>query len=504
MKTIAVHNNETIHLEKIPILSYDEFFTLVSSLMASSLYHCVNYFAYPEGDLWRLIGMIANDETHQIHLLSHTVSREEKHKRLPSLTAKHYALHVFEREITETTGIHFEGHPWAKPLRYAHNQFDLNSTIAQYPFYKIDSPQLHHVGVGPIHAGIIEPGYFRFICKGEKVLHLEIQLGWQHRGVEPLFVNKKTLLQKNILAESIAGDTAIGHTLAFVKMMEAMGGIEIPRRLSIERTIALELERIAIHLGDLSALCADVGYQLGSAVFGVLRTPVINFTQLWCGNRLGKGLLRVAGSHYPLNLSLKAVLIQTLDELEPQFKRIAKHTFKSTSILERWEHLGRLSVKQAELLGVVGMAARSSGIRRDIRLSHPFEAFKEFPYEPVVFKLGDIYSRALLRRREIEKSMEFIKKLMAILDESDLPAPYAQEQIKLAPESLAFSLTEGWRGEICHCGITDKQGQLIYYKIKDPSLHNWMALSVAVRNQEISDFPVCNKSFNLSYCGHDL
>lgn len=499
---LALNNNESIHLAKIPIFVYDEFFTAVSSLITNPSCHCVNYFVYPEGDHWRGICAIANDETRQIYVLSHIVQKEQK--RLLSLTSKHYVFHIFEREISEMTGIYFEGHPWAKPLRYAHNRSSLNDTIEQYPFYKIDSPQVHHVGVGPIHAGIIEPGYFRFICKGEKVLHLEIQLGWQHRGIEQLFLQKKTLLQRNILAESVAGDTAIGHTLAFVNMMESMAGIDIPRRLSIERVIALELERIAVHLGDLSALCADVGYQLGSAVFGVLRTPVINFTQLWCGNRLGKGLLRVAGTHYRLDSSLRSALREMLNDFESQFKRVAKHTFKSTAILERWEHIGRLSQKQAELLGVVGMVARSCGIKRDIRLSHPFEAFKEFLYEPVIFKMGDIYSRALLRRREVEKSMGFIKRLIALLDEDALPAPYSQEKMELKSESIAFSLTEGWRGEICHCAVTNKKGEICYYKIKDPSLHNWTALAIAIRNQEISDFPVCNKSFNLSYCGHDL
>jgi Ni,Fe-hydrogenase III large subunit len=170
-----------------------------------------------------------------------------------------------------------------------------------YPFYRIESEELHEVGVGPIHAGVIEPGHFRFICNGEKVLHLEIHLGYQHRGIERLFVEKKTALQRCILAESIAGDTAVGHALAHVQLIESLAGVEVPEALQIERCIALELERIAVHIGDTAALCADVAYQIGQVVCEALRTTIINTTQLWCGNRFGKGLIRPGGTHYRLS-----------------------------------------------------------------------------------------------------------------------------------------------------------------------------------------------------------
>ena len=170
-----------------------------------------------------------------------------------------------------------------------------------YPFYNIDSEELHEVGVGPVHAGVIEPGHFRFICNGEKVLHLEIQLGYQHRGIEKLFIEKNNALQRCILSESIAGDTSVGHALAHSQLIESLAGIEVSETLQIERCIALEMERLAVHIGDTAALCGDVAYQLGQVVCEALRTTIINTTQLWCGNRFGKGLVRPGGSNYPLS-----------------------------------------------------------------------------------------------------------------------------------------------------------------------------------------------------------
>ena len=166
-------------------------------------------------------------------------------------------------------------------------------------FFNIESEELHEVGVGPIHAGIIEPGHFRFICNGEQILHLEIQLGYQHRGIEQLFLEKKKLLQRVTLAENIAGDTVAGHTVAFVNLWESLCNFQPGRDLQLARTLALELERIAIHTGDLSAMCTDMAYQLGSAVYGRLRTPVINYFQKWCGNRLAKGLIRAGKNNFP-------------------------------------------------------------------------------------------------------------------------------------------------------------------------------------------------------------
>ncbi len=333
-------------------------------------------------------------------------------------------------------------------------------------------------------------------------MYLEIQLGYQHRGIEQLFLQKKRLAERTTLAENIAGDTTVGHTTAFANLWESLCGYTPDRSLKFARTLALELERMAIHTGDLSAICADMAYQLGNAVYGRLRTPIINFFQEWGGNRLAKGLIRAGKINYPFNQELAARLQEVLDAYEPHFTEMTEKLFKLPSALSRMEKTGVVSYEQVREIGTVGMAARMSGLCRDIRLSHPHDLYgSTIVHTPVIKHHGDVYSRAQIRKEEILQSMAYARKLL-----TEVPGFINPENFSLSPgkELFAVSLVEGWRGEICHCAVTGEDGNLIAYKIKDPSFHNWMALAQAVRNNEISDFPICNKSFNLSYCGHDL
>ncbi len=502
---INIKNQETVNISRIPVIGYDQFYAEVIRLMNLPHLHCVNYFAYKIGDLLKFICCLADDQEKNIKVLSHEQLRKDK-LQLPSITQKIYAMHIFEREISENFGVEFIHSPWDKPFRYAFNRTDQNKVINNYPFYKIQSDELHEVGVGPIHAGVIEPGHFRFLCNGETVLHLEIQLGWQHRGVEDLFLKKSSLLQRTILSESIAGDTAVGHSTAFVLLMESMSSLTLNRRLEIERTIALELERIAMHVGDLGNMNIGLAYQLASSVFGTLRTPVINYTQTWCGNRFGKGLNRVGGTHYPLTEELIDKLVKLLNTFEKSFKPMSERLFSLSSALMRMENIGKVSPTQMQLIGAVGMAARMTGIPRDIRISHPFLTYKSNTISSDTLENGDVWARAYLRKLEIENSIEFIHHLISELKTlpETISKPLPSTELKLAPDSLGISLVEGWRGEICHCAITDQAGDVMHYKVKDPSMHNWMALALSLRDLEISDFPINNKSYNLSYCGHDL
>ena len=504
--TLKIKNGQAVSLSKIPVLEYQGFYALVLDLLQAEDVHCVNYYAFPHNDNLRFICCLADDRTQDIYLLSHIMTTGRGLLKLESLTKYIGALHIFEREIWENFGIEFEGHPWLKPVRFPHNRYNGNLKVNDYPFYKIESDELHEVGVGPIHAGVIEPGHFRFTCNGEMVLHLEIQLGWQHRGVEHLLLEKPKLLQRTVLAESIAGDTTIGHTLAFAQVMEGLSGISVNSRLDAERAIALELERIAVHTGDISALCTDVAYQLGTAVFGALRTPLINYTQTWCGNRFGKGLIRTGGSHYSLTDELVQELRNLLDDFEWRFKEMADKAYSLVSVENRFDDIGIVTNRQAKLIGTVGMAARMSGVKRDIRHSHPFASFSDIPYVPVMLEKGDVYARYYLRRLEIEESINYIRKVLDnkryFLSEATSPVP--ETNLNLSPVSISVSMVEGWRGEICHCAVTDEQGKIMHYKVKDPSMHNWKALELSLRDLEISDFPINNKSYNLSYCGHDL
>ncbi|MFI5222093.1 MAG: NADH dehydrogenase subunit [Bacteroidia bacterium] len=502
---IAIKNNQTIPVQAIPVLNYEDFLLLNTSFLKEEENHCVNYFGFRTPDKLKLICCIANDSNGTILISSSETSLSHSGRPgeglLPSFTAHHLSFHIFERELHENFGINYTNHPWLKPVRYSFDRADKNSHIENYPFYQIKSEELHEVGVGPIHAGVIEPGHFRFACNGEQILHLEIQLGYQHRGIEQLFLEKKKLLQRTILAESICGDSVAGHTTTFVNLWESLCNHKPSEDLQFSRTLVLELERLAIHTGDLSAICTDIAYQLGSAVFGRLRTPLINFFQLWCGNRLAKGLVRAADTHYYFSKELASQLENILDAYEPDYEEIWKELHTLSSALARLEKTGVVTHQQAVSIGAVGMTAKASALKRDIRTSHPHSTYMLLNHQPIVKRHGDVYSRTQIRNEEIRQSIGYIRKMM-----QNIPEENKKRESIGHPQANSFtlSLTEGWRGEICHCAITDDKGELLHYKIKDPSLHNWLALALSVRNNEISDFPICNKSFNLSYCGHDL
>lgn len=499
MNYISIRNNQTIPISSIPDLDYTVFLELnVFSLIKSAGSHCVSYFGFPHSDKIKLICCIANDEQNAINISSSVVDAKQS---LTSFSKHNLVFEKFEREIHENFGVAYTDHPWLKPVRFPSHRFNKNTTVADYPFFSIESEELHEVGVGPIHAGIIEPGHFRFICNGEQILHLEIQLGYQHRGIEQLFLEKKKLLQRITLAETIAGDSVAGHTVAFVNVWESLCNFRPGRDLQLARTIALELERIAVHTGDLSAMCTDVAYQLGSAVYGRLRTPVINYFQIWCGNRLAKGLIRAGKNNYPFTQTLADELIKMLDVYERDFEEISEELFSLPSTLARFEKTGVVTNEQATTIGTVGLSARMSGIKRDIRISHPHDLYRELQHQPLSKNHGDVHARARLRKKEINQSVEYIRELSQNLSHN---VRRADQLAGPSPNSFTISLVEGWRGEICHCALTDDKGELMQYKIKDPSFHNWLALALSVRNNEISDFPICNKSFDLSYCGHDL
>ena len=498
-KYITISNNQAIAFTEIPVHDYELFAAINLELLKdNSARHCVNYFGYRMDEKVNLICCIADDERHKIFVSSSLI---EISKEFTSFTAQNANFEKFEREISENFGLKYKDHPWLKPMRYAFNRADHDQQIENYPFYKVDSEELHEVGVGPIHAGVIEPGHFRFICNGEQIMHLEIQLGYQHRGIEQLFLEKKKLLERSTLAESIAGDTVVGHTTAFVNLWESLCGYTPDYSLNYARTVALELERIAIHTGDLAAVCADIAYQLGNSVYGRLRTPIVNFFQKWGGNRLAKGLIRVGKINYPFTKEHAKRLLEIFEAYEPDFNEITRKLFNLPSALSRMEKTGVVTYPETLEIGTVGMAARMSGLNRDIRSSHPFNLYGNIDHKPVVKRHGDVYSRVQIRKEEIWQSIRYLKELLQEVPEFKKP-----ENFNFSPQKEMFvlSLVEGWRGEICHCAITNAEGNLVVYKVKDPSHHNWMALAQSVRNNDISDFPICNKSFNLSYCGHDL
>lgn len=499
------NTTKAVLLNDIPVVEYAEFYTDVCDKLHSGSFHIAHYFAVPEMETHlRFFCLLLDDTTSQVLITSFTIGYYDD-LPLPSLTAKHPQVHIFEREITELYGVKFEPMPWDKPLRYPFNRANRANTIDNYPFYTMEGGALHEVNVGPIHAGIIEPGAFRFICNGENVLHLEIALGYQHRGVEHLITATHNSLRQTLLAESIAGDSTIAHTTAFVEMVEKLSSMPIIKNADLQRgrAIALELERVAMHIADTGALCTDVAYQLGQVACEALRTITINTMQAWCGNRFGKGVIRTFGTNHPLTTEKIALIRQNIADVCRRYKQVCEDIKSSPTILARFEQCGIVPREQMLRIGGVGQAARASGVPRDIRTTHPWGVFQsDLSHEIWTTNQGDVMARLVTRCHEVMQSAEYIGRLLNMLVPSNCQSP--RYDTSLTPEALSFGMVEGWRGEICHVAITDAQGLLSTYKIKDPSLHNWPALALSVRSEGISDFPICNKSFNLSYCGHDL
>ncbi len=491
-----------VAIADIPVVDYVDLYNDLKERMSDVRYHVAHYFATEIEKGLKFYMIILDDQSGEVLITSFVPDYYAE--GLASLTAIHPQFHPFEREMWELYGVEFTHHPWLKPLRFAHNRRNKQSTMDSYPFYKIEGDDLHEVNVGPIHAGIIEPGAFRFICMGEEVLHLEIALGYQHRGVEDEMVRNQNRLRQSVISESIAGDTAVGHTTAYAEVIERLAHCNVGSSLHRERAIALELERIAMHLADTGALATDIGFQLYQVACEALRTVTINTTQAWCGNRFGKSMIRPMGSNHPLTEAKIETIRKNVTDVRRRYNEVREDIFEAHTLLTRFEQCGLVPKAEMERIGGVGMAARSSGHMRDIRATHPWGFYAEkMHHEPVMKGEGDVMARLATRMDEILQSADYIESALAAYTPSgSLPAPNYEAPLK--GEALAFSLIEGWRGEICHVALTAANGDIAKYKIKDPSVHNWLGLAIAVRSEGISDFPINNKSFNLSYCGHDL
>lgn len=499
-------NGQAVARSAIPVLECEAFGqTLADGVAAGQRVSALFGMPSPAGDgATRLYAVLADDAQSLLFAAATDIMRQE----YPAFTPRCPQAHLFEREIAEQFGLRPVGHPWLKPVRYRRSwtgrdawgrAAETEIPPAVGDFYRVEGEQVHEVAVGPVHAGVIEPGHFRFQCAGERVLHLEIALGYQHRGVEEALTggpDKRTIH----LAETLSGDTTIAHATAYCQTLEALADCAVSARAQVIRGITLELERMANHIGDLGALACDIGFLPTASFCGRIRGDVLNMTALLCGNRFGRGLLCPGGVAFDMETARCAELRRRLDACEKDITTAVNLLWGTPSVMARFEEVGALPRGIAMELGLVGPAARACGVRRDIRQDQPSGIFRFAQLPVATCDSGDVFARAYVRWLEIQYAIAFIRDRLQALPAGTPCAPMRA----LAPDRFAVALSEGWRGEVCHVAVTDGLGRFARYKVVDPSFHNWPGLAHALREQEISDFPICNKSFNLSYCGHDL
>ncbi len=466
--------------------------------------------ARAESGVFHLYYVFALDAAHGFFVLRVAVPPD-----LPvivSLTNALPAANWQEREVQDLFGLKLQGHPnprrcalhddWPEvyPLR---KDFDLHTVLPHFAgerhkFRKVEGEGVFQVPVGPVHAGIIEPGHFLFSVAGEPVLYLQIRLFYTHKGTEKLFENIP-LAHGVTLAESISGDSSFAHATAFCHAVERAANVEAPPRARALRSICLELERIYNHIADIGAIATDVAFVVANAHAMRLKERVLRLNEELTGNRLLRGMTALGGVRRDWNAGQVETVLRLVAELRSEFESVVGLIRESSSTRDRLETTGILKPETARDLGVVGVAGRASGFDHDLRRDFPHAAYDRVSFPVPVYREGDVLRRMQVRIDEVQAAFGIIAQLAA-----GLPAgPTRVAMPPLPADAVALGYVEGWRGEVFHWIRTAPGGRLARCKVKDPSLQNWPALSEAILGNIIPDFPVVNKSFNLSYSGTD-
>ena len=462
------------------------------------------------------------DEKYEIHYVFSierrwiilTIDMVGQDRLFTSITPSVHAAQWYEREIRDLFGLIPQGHPdlrrlvrhehWPKGTHPLKKDFLWDKTIGrqqgEYRFRHIEGEGVFEVPVGPIHAGIIEPGHFRFSVAGEPIMQLEIRHFWKHRGIEKLF-EQQTLTSALPIAERISGDTTLGHGLAYCEAVEKLLHLEIPRRARFFRSLFLELERLHNHLGDVGAICNDTAYTLAHAHCSRMKEQVMQLNDRLTGSRFLRGALTIGGVTHDVSAMQRSEMVDVLDAIEKDFGELESIIFANASLTDRLETTGVLTERTAWDHGVVGVVGRASGMDQDVRRDRPFAAYNELAVNVVLYRYGDVRARLRVRMDEIHQSIRLIREIRNKIPQGPLVATSDHQP---RPGEWALSAVEGWRGEILCFLVAGAHGRIHRCKVRDPSFVNWPAIQWAVIGNIIPDFPLINKSFNLSYAGNDL
>jgi Ni,Fe-hydrogenase III large subunit/Ni,Fe-hydrogenase III component G len=429
---------------------------------------------------------------------------------LRSLATFHYPASRFEREVFDLFGIRAIGHPDPRPLvRHAFwpdDYFPLRKDAERrefvddgraFPFQQVGGEGVYEIPVGPVHAGVIEPGHFRFSVVGETVIDMKSRLYFTHKGTEKLFEGR-TPPEGVELAERISGDTSVGHALAYCQAVEALAGAVVPPRARYLRVVLLEMERLYNHVADFGMIANDTGFAVAHSHCFRIRERLLRLNKGLAGHRLLRGVLTPGG--LVRDLPAGPDLVREVEAAVKDFDEIVDITLRNTLVADRLAGTGRLTTRTARDHGALGFVARASGIDLDVRRDHPFAAYADLSFTVPVLESGDVRARAMVRVVEAREATKLIRQAVERLPGGPVSVPLGP----LPAFQPAFSLVEGWRGAIVHWVMAGQAGTLYRVKVLDPSFLNWRPLSYALLKNIVPDFPLCNKSFNQSYSGNDL
>jgi len=428
----------------------------------------------------------------------------------PSITPLVPAAHWYEREVQDMFGLIAEGHPdprrlvlhdnWPDGVHPLRKDFDPSIPVPRverepYQFHRLHGEGFVEIPVGPIHAGVIEPGHFRFAAVGEAIFHLETRLFYTHRGIEKL-AEGKTPAHVLQLAERVCGACSCSHAVSYAQAIEAIAGVEIPARAAAIRTLYLELERLYNHLGDLGNICAGVGFAVGASFGARLKEDIQRLNERLIGNRFLHGVVRLGGVRRDLHAEDAIDVEQTLDGVARDFKDFIELIMGSETLVERLTTTGVLPAATARALGAVGVAARASGVDLDSRRDHPHAYYDRLPMPvPVVVRdEGDVKARLLVRSDEVLASLAIARALLATM-----PAGPTAVDLGAIPAGFAWGVSESPRGENIHWVRVGADGTIERYRVRSASYPNWPAVAAAVPGNMVPDFPLINKSFELCY-----
>ncbi len=435
---------------------------------------------------------------------------KETEPQFQSLTNKIPAAGWYEREIQDMFGLQPVGHPdprrlvmfedWPQGCYPLRKDFDIKSkpprVEGQYEYRRMEGDGVCEIPVGPVHAGIIEPGHFRFSVAGEPILNLEIRHFYTHKGVEKLFENMD-IDNAVFLAERVSGDTSVAHSVAFCQALERSADVEIPPRAKYIRTILLELERLYNHTGDIAGIATDSGYSVGAAYGNQLKEDVLKLNEEITGSRLLRGMVTIGGIRRDIGDKVD-VMLPGLTSFRHHFMELKELILNKPSVVNRMETTGYISTEIARSLHLVGPVVRATGIDRDIRRNHPYAAYPKLDFKVHVYEEGDVLARTSVRADEVIESLDIIEQALHSLPEGEI-----KTHISDIPPGCGLGYAEAPRGEVMYWVMT-RNGRIERCKVRDPSFCNWLAIEYAVLDNIVPDFPLINKSLSLSYSGNDL